>query len=154
MGTLPKLVNAFFPNFVDVLGGQSNPLWVAAAQGDSGLGPYSGLAIAAQNLSCAGIFAGVIQTRALIDATPVPGVYGTVLDQAVFGVTSAARTGQLAIPAPVDSIFLSDNVTVDLSNGLVQAWWAEVQGVLGDSFGNPWTALSWGQRRKIRRFPS
>ena len=153
MGTLPKLVNAFFPNFVDIMGGQANPMYVAADQGDGGMGPFSSLVLATQNMSCAGIFAGVIQTRSLVDAVAVGGPYGTVLDQVVFGVSSSARTGQLAIPAPVDTIFLPDYVTVDLSNGLVQAWWEAVQGTLGDSYGNPWTQLAWGQRRRIRRFP-
>ena len=60
MGTLPKLVNAFFPNFVDIMGGQANPMYVAADQGDGGMGPFSSLVLATQNMSCAGIFAGVI----------------------------------------------------------------------------------------------
>lgn len=150
MAVLPRLANAFFPNFLDTMGGQANPMWCAADQSDAGLGPYGGLVTATQALSVAGVFAGVLQSRSMISATPVAGVYGTVSDQVVFGVVSSARQGQLAIPAPIDTIFMSDNVTVDLDNTLVQAWWSEVQGVLGDSYGNAWTQLAWGQRRKIR----
>jgi len=152
MATLPRLVNAWFPNFVDVLGGQANPMWCTADQSDAGFGPFAGLASATQALSVAGLFAGVTQVRGIVGATPVAGVYGTVTDQVVFGVTSVARQGQLAIPAPVDTIFKPDNVTVDLDNGDVQAWFTAVSSVLGDSYGNPWTGLVWGQRRKIQRF--
>jgi len=152
MATLPRLVNAWFPNFVDVLGGQSNPMWTLADQSDGGFGPMSGLAGATQALSVAALFAGVLQARGIVGGTPSPGVYGTVTDQVIFGVQSVARQGQLAIPAPVDTIFQADNVTVDLTNPLVTAWFSSASSVLGDSYGNPWTTLVWGQRRKIQRF--
>jgi len=150
MATLPRLVNAFFPNFVDLAGGQANCMWTGADQGDAGLGPFDAIVAPTQALSVAGLFAGVNQNRSLITATASTGPYSTVSDQVVFFVRSESSTGQLAIPAPVDSIFLSDGVTVDLENGLVASWWSSVQGVLGDSYGNPWTNLSSGRRRKIR----
>ncbi len=150
MATLPRLVNAFFPNFVDVLGGQANCMWSSANQGDAGFGPYAGLAGATQVLSCAGVFAGVSQTRALVSAPPIVGTYGTVSDQVVMFVQSAETSGQLVIPAPIDSIFTSDHQTVDLENGDVVAWFSAVSSVLGDSYGNPWTSLKSGRRRKLR----
>jgi hypothetical protein len=150
VAALPRLVNAFFPNFVDVSGGQANCMWTGADQSDSGLGAYSAVAAAAQALSVAGLFAGVIQTRSILGATPTSGDYPTVSDQVVFFVQSESSSGQIAVPAPVSGIFLSDNVTVDLENSLVTAWWGSVAGVLGDSYGNPWTQLKSGRRRKIR----
>jgi hypothetical protein len=150
MATLPRLVNAFFPNFVDVSGGQANCMWTSANQSDEGFGDFGGVAAAAQALSVAGLFGGVVQSRGLVAASPSIGVYGTVSDQVVFFVQSDSSSGQLAVPAPVDTIFMSDGVTVDLDNGLVVSWWEEVQGSLGDSYGNPWTQLKSGRRRKIR----
>jgi hypothetical protein len=149
MASLPRLVNAWFPNFIDVDGGQANAFWTIQDQSDAGFGPYDGLAEATQNLSVAGLFAAVTQSRTIPGATPTSGVYGTVMDQAIMRVASIATQSNLAIPAPISSIFLSDMLTVDLSNTLVQAWWTEVQALLGDSYGNPWTQLLWGQRRMI-----
>jgi hypothetical protein len=149
MASLPRLVNAWFPNFTDVAGGQANAAWTTLDQSDSGAGPYSGLLTATQALSCAGVFAAVTQVRTIPGASPITGPYDTVMDQAVMRVVSAAQSSNLAIPAPIASIFLSDLLTVDLSNTLVQAWFSEVQAILGDSYGNPWLTLAWGQRRMI-----
>jgi hypothetical protein len=150
MATLPRLVNAWFPNFVDTMGGQANGMWTTGDQSDSGLGPFSDLATATQSLTVSGLFAAISQTRSLVSASPVTGPYGTVTDQVVFVVqASGSSSGQIAIPAPVANIFLSDNVTVDLTNSLVQDWWGAVQGILGDSYGNAWTDLIYGYRRKI-----
>jgi hypothetical protein len=149
MATLPRLANAFFPNWVDVQGGQANSMWTTADQSDAGLGPFSSLVSAAQSLSNAALFTGVIQTRSVIGGTPVVGPYGTVTDQVVFRMQSAGFGSNIIVPAPVDTIFLSDNTTVDLSNPLVTAFIAQVIAILGDSYGNPWISCSFGQRRKI-----
>jgi hypothetical protein len=153
MAALPRLVNAFCPNFVDVENGQANAFWTTLDQSDSGGGSFAGLIAATQALSAAGLFAAVFQTRTIPGATPVTGPYDTVLDQVVFTVQSVNATMQLAVPAPKNNIFLSDNLTVDLTNTLVTAWWAEVQGILGDSYGSPWTTLVGGYRRMINITP-
>lgn len=149
MAVLPRLVNAWCPNFIDVAGGQANAFWTLQDQSDTGPGPYGGILTATQALSNAAIFAAVTQSRTIPGGTPVTGPYDTVMDEVIFQVVSANYTGRVAIKAPIDSIFMPDLLTVDLSNSVVQAWWTEFQGLFGDSTGSPWTQLSWGQRRMI-----
>lgn len=153
MATYPRLINAFFPNWKDVGGKQANCMWSAGDQSDAGLGPYGGLATASQALSCAALFTGITQVRAAIPADPITGPYCTVLDQVVFVVQSAATSMQIAVPAPKEEIFVGSSVNVDLDNSDVVAWWDAVRGVLGDSYGNPWTQLKYGYRRKVGASP-
>lgn len=150
MATLPRLVNAFFPNFKDIMGGQANCMWTTADQSDGGFGPFASVATATQNLSVCAVFAGVMQVRTIVGGVPSTGVYGTVSDQVVMCLRSETSSGQLVIPGPVDTIFLDDMQTVDLSNSLVTEWFGAVSSQLGDSYGSPWLRLTNGYRRKIR----
>jgi hypothetical protein len=149
MAIIPRLVNGVFFNFADVMGGQANTLVTALDQSDAGLGIYGGLADAYQAISVGGLFAVTQQVRGVIPATPVAGTYGTVRDQAIIVVRSANYSRQFCVPCPVDSIWLSDMSTLDLSNSLVTDWFSELQTVSGDSYGNPWINMQYGYRRKV-----
>ncbi len=150
MATLPRIINAVYPNFVDLAGGQANCMWSAADQSDAGDGPFGGLMSATQAMSNCGVFAVVQQVRGLHSATPASGSYPTVSDQAVMYVQSAQSSGQIVIPGPVNALFPSGNDRADLDNPLVVAWFSAASSVLGDSYGNPWTSLVEVRRRKIR----
>jgi hypothetical protein len=147
--SLPRLVNGLFLNYKDINGGQANGLWTIQDQSDGGSGPYGSIVDSTQNLTVCGVFAGVIQKRFALSGTPTTGVYGTVSDQVVFRVQSANYATNVAIPGPVDSIFLADTFTVDLTNTLVTSWFSSFAATFGDSLGSPWTALLWGRRRMI-----
>lgn len=150
MATLPRIVNAVFPNFVDLGGGQANCMWTSADQSDAGPGPYAGILSATQNMSNCLVFASVQQVRSLVSGTATTGAYPTVSDQIVMYVQSAQSSGQIVIPGPVDGLFVGGSSNAALDNPLVEAWWGEAQSVLGDSYGNPWTTLVEARRRKIR----
>jgi hypothetical protein len=91
----------------------------------------------------------------VIGGTPLDGSYPSVWDRAVLlDRTAASRQyGQIQIPAPKSSIFLSDNLTVDLNNADVMAFIAQVYAVMGDKSGNPITSVYRGQRSRVRSNP-
>jgi hypothetical protein len=145
----PVMVNGLWLNWIDTNNHQSAGLWTTQDQSQLVTGPYTSLITASKNLSCMGVFAAMLQVRKDIAATPVVGPYSTFEDQAVLQVQSANGVIDLVIPGPIDSIFTDDGQTVDLGNALVQAWWTQVQAVLGDEIGSPWIYLRRGWRRKV-----
>jgi hypothetical protein len=149
MSTLPRLVNGFFPNWIDLNGGQANSLWTALDQSDGGFGPWGSVVSAAQNLSVAGLFGGVIQVRSLPGATPGGGLYPLVTDQLVLRIESGNYGTNVMIPAPKSDLFLADTITANLSDSRITEFFSALQGVGGDSTGSPWINLVFGQRRQI-----
>jgi hypothetical protein len=125
-------------------------MWTIQDQSQLVISPYSGLVTATQSLSRAAVYAGMEQRRANIVASATSGPYCTVYDQAVFVVQSDNAASYLVVPGPIETIFKSDHYTVDLANGLVQAWWTQVKAMLGDPTGAPWTQLKRGYRRTVR----
>lgn len=145
----PNVVNSLWINGVDLNEIPAAGMWTLQDQSQMDISPYSALVSATQALSCTAIYAAMEQRRKALTATPVTGDYCTSYDQAVMVVQSANVAAQLVIPGPIAEIFKSDNFTVDLTNSLVQAWWTQVQAILGDSIGSPWTNLKHGYRRSI-----
>ena len=146
----PPMVNAIWLNSVDTNQGQSAGMWTTQDQAALVTTPYDGLISASQALSDMGVFAAMFQRRKNLANTPVIGAYSTWRDQAVFLVQSPNGVAQLVIPGPKASIFAGDGSTVKLGDPLVKAWWEEVQAVLGDSTGAPWTSLIRGYRTMLQ----
>lgn len=146
----PVMVNALWLNSMDTNENQSAGMWTLQDQSALVTTPYDALITASANLSEMALFASMLQKRAMRSDTALVGPYSTYRDQAVFQVQSNNGIVDLVIPGPVASIFRSDGITVDLSNALVQAWWVQVQAILGDSLGSPWTSLLSGRRRMIQ----
>lgn len=124
-------------------------MWTIQDQSQLVTTPYAALLAATQALSCCNIYSAMEQRRGTLSGTAVTGAYCTAFDQAVMVVQSSNVQAQLVIPGPVSAIFKSDNFTVDLSNSLVQAWWTQVQAILGDSLGSPWLQLRRGYRQTL-----
>lgn len=145
----PNVVNALWINAVDVNSFPAAGMWTLQDQSQLVVTPYAGLLSATQALSRTAVYAASEQRRHTLTATPTTGPYCTSFDQAVFVVQSVTAAAYLIVPGPVESIFKSDHYTIDLTNTLVQTWWAAVQALLGDSYGNPWTQLKRGYRRTV-----
>jgi hypothetical protein len=147
--SVPNVVNALWINAVDAENYPAAGMWTTQDQTQLVLSPYTGLVTATQALSCTAIYAAMVQRRKSLVASTRTGPYSTSFDQAVMVLQSNNSAVQIIIPGPIAAIFKSDNFTVDLENTLVQDWWTEVQAVLGDSIGSPWTQLKHGYRRNI-----
>jgi hypothetical protein len=145
----PNVVNSVWMNAVDRNSIPAAAMWTLQNQSQRPLAPYAALLAATQALSCTAIYSIMEQMRRSITATASSGSYCTSWDQAVMVVQSANASAQLVIPGPIEAIFKGDHYTVDLENSLVQTWWSEVQALLGDSIGSPWTQLKHGYRRNI-----
>lgn len=145
----PSLVNALWPNFVDVNNNTAKGLWTLQDQAQLSLTPYADLLTATQDLSCMALYSANLQRRGNIAATPVSGPYCTNRDRVVMVLQSANTTWNLEIPGPIAGIFLADNETVDTGNPLVQAWFGAVAAILGDPIGSPWTILLKGYRTVV-----
>jgi len=149
MSTPPNVVNALWVNAVDINNVPAQGMWTLQDQSQLALSPYDALLGASQLLSKTAIYSATEQRRGTIVATAGTGAYCTSYDQAVFVIQSENHAAYLVIPGPIESIFKSDHFTVDLANPLVQAWWTQVQAVLGDSIGSPWIQLRRGYRRNV-----
>ncbi len=145
----PPLVNGLWTNFVDEKQNQSAGFWTTQDQTLVPLSPWTELLLTTQLMSGMALFGFSFSHRAGIEAETTDGPYNTYQDQAVMVVQSANATAELVIPGPVEGIFYDDHQLVDLSNPLVQAWWVQVQALLGDTIGSPWTQLRRGYRRKV-----
>jgi hypothetical protein len=105
---------------------------------------------AAQALSRASLYAFNFQQNGPLSGTPSTGLYDGVRDQAVFLFKNSRNYVQLAIPAPIETIFAADTVTVDLSDPLVADFISQALALLGDSTGANWTRCAAGRRRRVR----
>lgn len=141
--------------FLDKNGQPCNLQWATQDQTDGVPASIVGLGTAVQALSVAKLVAIQYSTTHVIGGTGGDGDYPSVWDRAVLlDRTSSARPyGQIQIPAPKSSIFLSDNLTVDLSNPDVMAFVAQVLANLGDKSGNPIVSVYRGQRSRVRSNP-
>jgi hypothetical protein len=145
----PRLVNAIYPNWIDVLNGQAQTGWTFQDQSPGATPLFFHLVTTAAALSVCGINDCTQQVKQTFAQSPTSGLYGTVRDQAVFQLASQNYTRLLAIPGPKESIFESDGVTVDLTNSDVVAFLTQVFLVLGDTYGNPWLSCTAGWRRRV-----
>lgn len=137
------------PQWVDAVGGTSEPFMSIYPQASAVLTPYNQLLAAMQAMSACQLRAAVLQL-----ANTYPGASGSsshpqASDQLRIQVSNGARTGFVTIPGPIDSIFLSDSVTLDLTNPLVVALKSQLIAVLGDTTGASWTAIVAGARRRV-----
>lgn len=141
--------------FLDKNGQPCTLQWATQDQTDAVPAAVVNLGTAAQALSVAKLVAIQYSTTHVIGGTGDNGDYPSVWDRAVLlDRTQASRQyGQIQIPAPKSSIFLSDNLTVDLNNADVMAFIAQVYGTLGDKAGNPITSVYRGQRSRVRSNP-
>jgi hypothetical protein len=129
--------------------------WTTQVQSNAVPAGLLSLGAAAQAMSNCGLIAVQYQTTAVLTNVPTSGPYPTVFDRAVMlaTITNTNSPRQLAIPGPVSSIFLPDNVTVDLSNSLVAAFAAQAQANLGDTAGNPVGPFVRGRRTQAGGSP-
>jgi hypothetical protein len=116
---------------------------------DSGLLDLCDAAIAITN--CGLVFAQFVQT-VQFGRTPTSGTYGTVYDRAMFlsNTSDPIRYGQMQIPGPKDTIFNSDNLTIDLSNPDVSAFTTAAIGQLALPVGNNLAGVYSGRRTRVR----
>lgn len=145
----PRLVKQLYINWKDSIGGGCQTGWTTEDQSTIAAGIYNPLIGAAAALSCAGQFDCIMQSVIVASSGTSSGPYSTVRDQAIFELVGQEYTRLLAIPAPINSIFLSDAKTIDMSNSLVVAFLDQVFDVLGDSYGNAWKNVVSGYRRRV-----
>jgi hypothetical protein len=107
----------------------------------------------AQALTVAGQV-GIVQQIAIPGKTvAVNGPFGTVFDQLVIVTRSVLGYGAIALPAPQQSLFLQDTVTLNMRDPRIQLFITYASQVIGDSFGNPILLWGPGYRRMIRAAP-
>jgi len=144
--------NSAYIFWQDANGKIATTQWATQDQDDSVPAEITALATAGSVLSCCGIKAVQFATTHIMDQTPISGAYGTVWDRAVLldKFEGQKGSGQISIPGPLESIFLSDNVTVDLNNTNVQDFIAEVLANMGNASGTPVSSVYKGRRSKVR----
>ena len=145
----PRAVSTLYPMWQDADGAQAATGYTLLDQSDVPYGPYSSLLAAALNISVAKHAFVSFNLRAAGAGSTGTGPYQSILDSAEFAVKSANYVKVLSIRAPDDSIFLPGTDLVDMSDSRVQAFITQVQTVLGDSYGSPWTAVAQGIRRRV-----
>lgn len=147
--------NSGYYFWVDQSGQGCTTQWATQSQSDAVPGGLLTLGAAAQAMSCAKLVAIQYSTTHIIGGVGTSGSYPSVWDRAVLldKYSGSRYNGQLQIPAPLASIFLSDNVTVDMSSPLVTAFVAQVLANLGDKAGNPVSQVTRGNRSRVRSNP-
>ncbi len=120
-------------------------------QDSSGCGAYIDLAVALQQCSDAAVFCIQRQTTLMITATPADGPYPTIFDRAgLYAVVTESGKGvKISVPAPKESIFKPDHVTVDLDNSDVMDLNDQSMALLGDQSGNANGPFKRGVRQDI-----
>ena len=141
--------------FKDLNGKYATTFWPTQDQSSAVPGGLSSLGAAAAALSDCGLVAVQYQTTHVIGASGTTGAYPTVMDRVMMlaNIASSGAPARYELPGPKSSIFLADNVTLDLSNADVAAFIAQVQGNCGDALGNATGVFKRGRRSQARGGP-
>ena len=110
------------------------------------------LAADAQAISQCGLQFIQFQQTIQFNHAPTSGPYSTIYDRAVFLSTASGtgQYGQLQIPGPLQTIFKSDTVTVDMNNHLVSAFAVDAVTNLALPPNNQLATVYSGRRSRVR----
>ena len=149
---MSHIYNQCLLHFVDINGKRTCAFLTTQDQSSGGASTYAPLAAAIQAVTSCGLVAIQFQTTVVVDAAASDGDYPSVFDKAVIlvPIDGENRSSRLEIPGPKSEIFLSNHVTVDLTNTLVEDVQAQGIALLGDADGHPWGPFKRGTRQRAR----
>jgi hypothetical protein len=141
------------PVLYDSTGRPAAPAMTLANQTRLVTTPFTALLNAIQACSSCNLSGVAVQTGAVVSGTGTAGSTPLAQDQCRIQLYSGYLTGWISIPGPIDSMFLSDNKTLNLSATVVVNLQSAIVGILGDVQGNPWTEIVGGVRRQVALGP-
>jgi len=111
------------------------------------------LIAAYQAISGVSVFAAQKQITKQYSGVVTPGAYSTWADRAVFNMQGANKNANVGLVGPLSSIFLSDTITLNLSNTQVLAFIAALEAIIGIGPGGiPMTKCNRGYRTQTNPF--
>ena len=145
--------NLFVPYLTDSQGRPSAPALTLRNQVPLDLTPYTTLLDAIQACSSCNMQAAAVQIGATTFSSGGASSNPLSTDVCKIQLYSGSYTGWLPIPGPVDAMFKSDGVTLDLSSTIVVNLQSAVVGILGDVAGNAWMGFAGGKRGTVTLGP-
>jgi len=137
------------PQWTDTQGGEAQPYMTLLNQTPLVVTPFASLLYSLQALSACTLGGVIVHTGATFSGSPSgASSHPQAVDQLRIQL-AGVNTGFITVPGPIDAIFSSGGVNLNTSNTLVQSAWTQIQAILGDYEGNPWTTLVGGVRRRV-----